>query len=121
MLKTGGTGRWTTAIYALTDYLRLNNIRHPLFLGYALRENVAFLTDMNIRPETPVNNDVLDKYYNTWKSRPIYLLESARNEMLAEGTSHFKRLVQGDQKSVRLVKQFNNLENEPVCWVYCAE
>lgn len=50
MKKTGGYGRWSTAIYELADYLQENNITTPVMFGYGLHSNLMFLTDNKVTP-----------------------------------------------------------------------
>ena len=57
MKKTGGYGRWSTAIDELVDYLQKNNITSPVMFGYGLHSNLMFLTDNKV---TPI---IYDKFY----------------------------------------------------------
>lgn len=57
MKKTGGYGRWSTAIYELVSYLQKNNITSPVMFGYGLHSNLMFLTDNKVRPI------IYDKFY----------------------------------------------------------
>lgn len=50
MKRTGGYGRWSTAINELADYLEKNNITAPVMFGYGLHSNLIFLTGKKVDP-----------------------------------------------------------------------
>ena len=57
MQRTGGFGRWSTAINELVDYLKENNITAPVMFDYDLHSNLIFATDNKVVPI------IYDKFY----------------------------------------------------------
>lgn len=57
MKRTGGYGRWSTAIVELTDYLKKNKITSPVMFGYGLHTNLIFLSGNEVVPQ------IYDKFY----------------------------------------------------------
>jgi 4-amino-4-deoxy-L-arabinose transferase-like glycosyltransferase len=57
MQRSGGYGRWSTAIGELADYLKKNNITAPVMFDYDLYANLIFSTDNQVVPR------IYDKFY----------------------------------------------------------
>jgi 4-amino-4-deoxy-L-arabinose transferase-like glycosyltransferase len=78
MKRTGGYGRWSTAVSELVEYLQRKNIVSPVMFGYALHANLIFLTDNKIAPEiydkfhAPLNRSVYAELFSS-KSPVFYL------------------------------------------------
>jgi hypothetical protein len=50
LLRTGGSGRFSDAIYKLTDWLTLSQIEQPIALDWGIEKNVRVLTANRVRP-----------------------------------------------------------------------
>jgi len=50
LLRTGGSGRFSDAIYKLADWLTLSQIEQPIALDWGIEKNVRVLTANRVRP-----------------------------------------------------------------------
>ncbi len=50
LLRTGGSGRFSDAIYKLADWLTFNQIERPIALDWGIEKNVRVLTANRVRP-----------------------------------------------------------------------
>ena len=50
LARTGGTGRFSDAIYKLADWLKNNRIEQPIALDWGIEKNVRVLTADRVRP-----------------------------------------------------------------------
>jgi hypothetical protein len=51
LAETGGSGRFSDAVYKLADYLDAAHIAAPIALDWGIEKNVRVLTDDRVRPE----------------------------------------------------------------------
>jgi hypothetical protein len=50
LARTGGSGRFSDAVYKLADHLRANNIDEPIALDWGIEKQVRVLTGNQVRP-----------------------------------------------------------------------
>lgn len=50
LARTGGSGRFSDAVYKLADWLEANDIREPVALDWGIAKNVQVLTGDRVRP-----------------------------------------------------------------------
>ncbi|HBL15989.1 MAG: hypothetical protein A2X36_15155 [Elusimicrobia bacterium GWA2_69_24] len=123
MRRTGAEGRWSTAVGDLTESLERRGILKPVIFGFALRENLIFLSRHRIQPLLCLGDheDVVQDIW--WRSAmedgPAYWLSTGASEE-ALCLDAFRRRAAAERRPVRLLETFWNREGRKVYELYAA-
>ncbi len=121
MVRTGGYGRWSVAVEELAGYLAERRIPAPVTFGFALRENVAFLTRRAVVPivcEAESEQSLAEAYRLQAAKGPVHLIYAGSEY---ESRERMKRLIvvaRRDGRKESVEKVFYNRAGDAVYWLY---
>jgi hypothetical protein len=122
MKSNGGSGRWSTAIYQLSTYLKNEKIYSPVTFDCGLRENIIFLTKYRVIPNQIYKNyslEYVQREYQrlSFKKEPIFFL-TKNSEDWIPNLNLFMELAKKDGRNKEIYKVFYNRAGESVYWLY---
>jgi hypothetical protein len=122
--RSGGTGRFSSAIYELAEYLEDNHITSPLAVDWGFKNNIQILTKGAVNP--------VEIFQYSWNPNKEFSREVSRrlsdpnNPYLfyAEEFAIFKRydtferIVREANKAIQLERTFYQRDGTPVYYLY---
>ena len=137
MRADGGSGRWSTSIGELTDYLVRKRIERPVMFGIALQEDILFLSGFKINSrvledrsgpdaDMEISEDALsakavDGLYSAAAAAgpgPIYCIWAGSEGESVSVRDYFFRRAARDGRALIQEKIFVNRAGRPVYWLY---
>ncbi len=121
MRADGGRGRWSAGVYELARFLSESRIDAPVMFGFALRENLAYLTGGRVVPvicreDAPAR--IAEAFERSATHGRLFVLWAASDDESASRWRQFLEFGERRGRRSRLVKTFVNGAGRPVYWVF---
>ncbi|MFQ5822870.1 MAG: hypothetical protein ACE5JB_02320 [bacterium] len=117
LLKTGGLGIWSDAIYELVDYLK----RHPdwtvVCMDWGFNQNILSLSDGKVRTERKYYKHNLQdekSLFGLFQKNYIFLFHTDKFTYFERPKHIFSQAVQDQNAKVELIKSFYQRDGEKV-------
>jgi len=122
MRRTGGNGKWSTAIYELADYLYENDISTPHAIDWGFHDNIAFLTNSKVIPVKLYKRHCWPPEELNMAYKKAYLSKREMSYIIAEQPvekiSFLKDIIKDYDKTIELIRIFYNRISEPIYYLY---